>query len=74
MLALGEPGMWQVAGPCLAPVWGLGENLRPEELGYWDALRARNGVQRNMAESQLQEPGPCPSPGLPQHLGLLTVL
>lgn len=53
VLTLGKPGMWWVTWWFLCSV--LGKNLALEEPGCWEAHKARNGVQKSVAENQLQE-------------------
>ena len=52
-------------------VLGIREEAGSGGLGSWEARKAGNGAQKNLAESQLPE---LPSPGPPQHSGPLTML
>lgn len=66
-LALGTSAR---GGPVALPGSGLGTREEPGSggPGSWEALKAGNGAQKNLAESQLPELGPA-LPGAPPHAG-----
>lgn len=74
VLVLGKPGMWGVAGPCLAPVLVFREEPGSRGTRVWGRSQGQEWGPAEHGRAPSLRTGPCPSPGLPHHIVSATLL